>query len=87
MATNAQRWQAFCDALVNRTATAAEQDALGEALYARTEAEWALLTSTQKLAEALKLARRWANSTIKNYKDEQAKAAVVPVDPNQLPEA
>lgn len=86
MATNNQRWTAICDGLVNRTATDQEKEDLGAALYA-DPAGWAALTNGDKLAAAIKKMRQLCNHAIKQYKDELARNALVPANPDQLPEA
>lgn len=74
MATNAQRAQAYADALLNRTATAAEVDRLGQALArnAGRGAEYQAATAGAKAAILIACAR--AND-IAIVKSTEAQAA------------
>lgn len=83
MATKAQRWQAYCDALKNGVATAAEQDKLAEAYAALDPAQWVAMSNADKLTIALREARAIANSRIHGYDDTHT-PKVVP--DNSIPE-
>lgn len=85
MPTNAQRFQAIGDALVNGTATPQQLDKFGEALYAETPEAWAALTQQKKLEIAVKKCRQWANYTTRQYAEEQQRRAISAPD-DQLPE-
>lgn len=86
MATNLERIQAIGDAIVNGTATTQQLDTFGEALYGVSPEAWAALSNAEKLAVTIQKVRQWANYTIKQYKDEQARLAVNN-SADQLPEA
>lgn len=69
MATNIQRWQAIGDALLNRSATAAQLSKLGLAIASKGPAmdEYMGLTSNAKAGYALAHLRRHMLSMAKEY--------------------
>jgi hypothetical protein len=69
MATNAQRIQSIGDALLNKTATAAQLDHLGRALAsaANEDATYAAMTQGEKAAYAVAHVRALLVGLVKRY--------------------
>lgn len=76
MATNAVRWQAICDGLLNRTTTAAEQARLGSALAHGVDATaYAAMTNGEKLAYAVSAMRQLLMQRVKFAEGDAAEQA------------
>lgn len=68
MATNVQRWQAICDALLNKTATAGQADRLAKSLCEQDGmgAQYTAGTNEVKAGLALARIRNYAINTVKS---------------------
>lgn len=85
MATNLQRSQAICDALINGVATVNQMNRLARALSGLSEADYNALTNAEKAAIIPTATRAWALGKIYAYDAHAAQQAVA--DPNDtLPE-
>ena len=77
MATNAQRWNAICDALVNGTATDGQKLRLGRAVAARDGMleQFDEATNGQKVGIAGQSMRRLALNMVRGFEGESAGSA------------
>lgn len=85
MATNLQRSQAICDAIINGVATVDQMNRLARACSGLSEAEYNALTNAQKAAIIPLACRTWALGKIHAYDLHAAQQATA--NPNdEFPE-
>lgn len=85
MATNLQRWNAICDALVNGAATDAQKLRLGRAVAARYGliGQFDSGTDAQKLELSVQGIRRMALNLVRDFEGSEAAEAAHAAAANQ----